>query len=223
MAGAACISIHVPRTGHDLMVPISAQFYLRFQSTCPVRGTTGGGGVSSNSDYDFNPRAPYGARRQAYITQQVIFEISIHVPRTGHDSLYTTTSAICCRFQSTCPVRGTTALTLRLRLDRAISIHVPRTGHDRGARRVHNAEIISIHVPRTGHDWLGGLSRRSTLIFQSTCPVRGTTSRRTRGRWRSQNFNPRAPYGARRRFRRFRHRVFPYFNPRAPYGARRAV
>ena len=56
-----------------------------------------------------------------------------------------------------------------------ISIHVPLAGHDHIVYLTEeHMDLISIHVPLAGHDviaWeLGGL-----LIFQSTCPLRGTT------------------------------------------------
>ena len=102
------ISIHVPRTGHDCR---------RDPRYRPAS--------------DFNPRAPYGARRSCPPRKTAAFLISIHVPRTGHDSspaMAITEAMIsihvprtghdnspfgacptCTGFQSTCPVRGTTA------------------------------------------------------------------------------------------------------------------
>ena len=148
---------------------------LRFQSTCPARGTTSWRGTTAPSRRDFNPRAPRGARR------------GLHSP--------TLTAKV---FQSTCPARGTTVDEEAVRKAAEISIHVPREGHDRpagaarrsrggnfnpraprGARRIsrflcrrsanfnpraprgarHGAGLrhprracISIHVPREGHD-----------------------------------------------------------------------
>ena len=80
------ISTHVPRTGHDGRS--SSSLYAldvfqstrplrgativdglrdddkdKFQSTCPVRGTTPQLPASRYWDWDFNPRAPYGARQ----------------------------------------------------------------------------------------------------------------------------------------------------------------
>ena len=56
---------------------------------------------------------------------------------------------------------------------------------------------ISIHVPRTGHDEERDIDVITEEIFQSTCPVRGTTPA-VHGRWVTHyHFNPRAPYGAR--------------------------
>ena len=79
------ISIHVPRTGHDVVhatyLPFQNDFNPRapygarlhdlllrrrtkpFQSTCPVRGTTFLTPSFTSHHLHFNPRAPYGARR----------------------------------------------------------------------------------------------------------------------------------------------------------------
>ena len=56
-----------------------------FQSTCPARGTT----------LRLQLSAP-------------VVEISIHVPREGHDFSLSSLAETRYRFQSTCPARGTT-------------------------------------------------------------------------------------------------------------------
>ena len=81
----------------------------QFQSTCPARGTTSAPSRPAGAARHFNPRAPRGARparqsqdqslaynfnpraprgaRQHYMTKNIgLVEISIHVPREGHDS-----------------------------------------------------------------------------------------------------------------------------------------
>ena len=81
-------------------------------------------------------------------------------------------------FQSTFPVRGTTFLDSRNSVDyRLISIHVPREGND-GMVNIGFAmpRCISIHVPREGNDFIQLCSFLPHFIFQSTFPVRGTTS-----------------------------------------------
>ena len=101
-----------------------------------------------------------------------------------------------------------------------ISIHAPHTGRDRlqaDPRRPQAA--ISIHAPHTGRDAApeGGAGRPGR--FQSTRPIRGATHRLAGTVLGGVYFNPRAPYGARRRQPAPLTR-FMYFNPRAPYGAR---
>ena len=59
---------------------------IKFQSTCPVRGTTIQRFEVNEDPNNFNPRAPYGARRHGPHDHQSARHISIHVPRTGHDS-----------------------------------------------------------------------------------------------------------------------------------------
>ena len=57
---------------------------------------------------------------------------------------------------------------------------------------------ISIHVPRVGHDFFGlKISGHSMEPFQSTCPVWGTTTRRSCTASGTRYFNPCAPCGAR--------------------------
>ena len=128
----------MPREGHDSSTCLSLEAWNKFLSTCPVRGTT-----------TFLKHKHAGD------------DISIHVPREGHDP------------------RGH-----RARLaPREISIHVPREGHDKTRQmQLYPEREISIHVPREGHD-VGGLQVAWLVLkFLSTCPVRGTTT--FAGHWR---------------------------------------
>ena len=59
--------------------------------------------------------------------------------------------------------------------------------------------------------------------FQSTRPIRGATAHSTCSGRRIRDFNPRAPYGARRPRESSGCAGATYFNPRAPYGARRGA
>ena len=56
---------------------------------------------------------------------------------------------------------------------------------------------ISIHVPQVGHDIRATARSSSVEEFQSTCPRWGTTCRMCGGADRINDFNPRAPGGAR--------------------------
>ena len=132
--------------------------------------------VKAACDDDFNPRAPRGARPAADVVGlwQALF-------------------------QSTCPARGTTALSVEKSNIRVISIHVPREGHDcntfytictqrhfnprapRGARLsifAQHRNVFGNFNPRAPRG-----ARHSTknplhcwIAFQSTCPARGTTA-----------------------------------------------
>ncbi len=74
----------MPREGHDLI------FFFSFLKL-----------------FNFNPRAPRGARPLAEDNGKTLIIISIHVPREGHDCFDSVPSMI-----------------------PKISIHVPREGHD---------------------------------------------------------------------------------------------
>ena len=125
---------------------------------------------------NFNPRAPYGARRRAVSVDNRRVQISIHAPHTGRD-LLAIVATLC-------------------------------------------ANLISIHAPHTGRDCTLLLSCSGNPAFQSTRPIRGATPLVSSSAYLLRNFNPRAPYGARRPGT-----AVPAtpgnFNPRAPYGARR--
>ena len=122
-----------------------------FQSTCPARGTTGG-------------------EASHVLTEN----ISIHVPREGHDRASACVPSRDARFQSTCPARGTT------------SLH----------RAVHKHGGFQSTCPARGTTLPSG-SRLSSPKFQSTCPARGTTAPFVGIKSMRLNFNPRAPRGAR--------------------------
>ena len=168
----------------------------------------------------FNPCAPYGARRIDVAGPILGTEISIHAPLTGRDLSRLSSSAA-----------------------RGISIHAPLTGRDqnrsdkleqyrefqstrplRGATPGFGLQLlkpyISIHAPLTGRDHPWGDMCCFPFLFQSTRPLRGATAGLPLVHPPGQNFNPRAPYGARRWPRPTWH-FASNFNPRAPYGARR--
>ena len=85
--------------------------------------------LTSPQNY-FNPRAPRGARHCVFLAAHQLRDISIHVPREGHDEKnycvlgevvisihvpreghddgYDYEDAAAGQFQSTCPARGTT-------------------------------------------------------------------------------------------------------------------
>ena len=124
------------------------------------------------------------------------------------------------KFQSTRPVRGATKACLAENRSLKISIHAPRAGRDNKAFEGQHPTYISIHAPRAGRDTHSTRSSATPSLFQSTRPVRGATSfveptyaqlkisihAPRAGRdctsgfltGTSQNFNPRAPCGARR-------------------------
>ena len=123
-----------------------------------------------------------------------------------------------------------------------ISIHAPLAGRD--VPEAHSLLLldISIHAPLAGRDYSRSSIYLRVVLFQSTRPLRGATPFLIKlwlrgmisihaplaGRdesvlplpWGPQNFNPRAPCGA-RRGNGPSCRGCTDFNPRAPCGARR--
>ena len=125
-----------------------------------------------------------------------------------------------------------------------ISIHVPREGHDPLRNYWQRETRISIHVPREGHDQPPDISmtvfmifqstcpaRGTTfyyasfsslsLVFQSTCPARGTTSHLLNVAVEINIFQSTCPARGTTHWRGFDRRRQRDFNPRAPRGARR--
>ena len=202
MSDPALISIHMPLAGHDKYAMAGAANDFAFQSTCPLRGTTGritmlvddnvfqstcplrGTTFARPVDLtvqNFNPRAPCGAR--------------LVTVKTGPGTYK--------KFQSTCPLRGTTWVGYFRMVNGTISIHVPLAGHDHppcrgrsparhfnprapcGARQdVTCFDLVCSHFnPRApcGARLCPPSLRLLKAQFQSTCPLRGTTIRRVEG------------------------------------------
>ena len=148
-------------------------------------------------------------------------EISIHVPREGHDKTPSRIYTGPILFQSTCPARGTTSLVCDRGERLAISIHVPREGHDLpGVLWPPPALAISIHVPREGHDASTTSTASTPSNFNPRAPRGARRSPPSRPGRHAADFNPRAPRGARRVSRQEGGVVVLDFNPRAPRGAR---
>ena len=71
--------------GARLICPIAKLYFMIFQSTCPARGTTIHNAAYEFQFLNFNPRAPRGARHKHVTARAFEENISIHVPREGHD------------------------------------------------------------------------------------------------------------------------------------------
>ena len=215
----------------------------RFQSTCPARGTTKKERTNSRTTLHFNPRAPRGARHRHRIhhlqgrrhfnpraprgARLLKHAAQLHnnqfqstCPARGTTLTLYPTCAKSRRFQSTCPARGTTFDQKSAALLDCISIHVPREGHDWASAVVVDCWCsISIHVPREGHDvyFVGKVD--FTVLFQSTCPARGTTSVKSL-LMGSVPFQSTCPARGTTWPLCILHKNHGDFNPRAPRGAR---
>ena len=167
----------------------------------PLAGHDAGGLLSAPIvEGNFNPRAPCGARRQPRHVHGIpVHDFNPHAPcgarlAVGGGLMHIRV------FQSTCPLRGTTQAVARIRRLHLISIHMPLAGHDQrtwtqaprpsyfnphapcGARRFRPCTAsacppISIHMHLAGHDQTERITTRRLPVFQSTCPLRGTTRR----------------------------------------------
>ena len=183
----------LPARGATTIFAIRHSARKLFQSTLPARGATataiGQGGQPPNH---FNPRSPHGERPEISLDSCLIFDISIHAPRTGSDADGNFVYCIVCEFQSTLPARGATSLwkswlrstrfqstlpargATRTRPQQSqaggISIHAPRTGSDRTSMTRSTRWSISIHAPRTGSDCKPVSAESCDLYFNPRSP-----------------------------------------------------
>ena len=107
-AKTVLISIHVPREGHDALSYDCVWSAFDFNPRAPRGARLLIIITSSGYRINFNPRAPRGARLRKGLPFLFLFPISIHVPREGHDYDASKISPHNNKFQSTCPARGTT-------------------------------------------------------------------------------------------------------------------
>ena len=112
------ISIHVPRTGHDGEGLEEVVSDVLISIHVPRTGHDREDMIHEDVAYCISIHVPRTGHDAALKQAQVRAEISIHVPRTGHDFA----GAVFCyayyKFQSTCPVRGTTAVRRRCYVQR---------------------------------------------------------------------------------------------------------
>ena len=170
---------------------------------------------------NFNPRAPCGARQTSVVWISGGKEISTHAPLAGRDRGGAIAPPLYFFISTHAPLAGRDKQGKKHTCDTGISTHAPLAGRDRGVFLLLHAVIISTHAPLAGRD------RACSLRLKQF-----------------QNFNPRAPCGARLinavkvscrdgfqptrplRGATVRHGagggVKRYFNPRAPCGARPA-
>ena len=109
---AGNISIHVPREGHDQLRARGVSGDYNFNPRAPRGARRRKIGALLRWRFHFNPRAPRGARLVRLVYLRQAGRISIHVPREGHDDPHRQRHCVSGRFQSTCPARGTTNMIL---------------------------------------------------------------------------------------------------------------
>ena len=192
----------------------------RFQSTLPVWGATGGGGVAGRrgtisihaprvgSDHDqFGQKHPipkfqstlpvWGATLLVGVSGALYIKISIHAPRVGSDQEIPHGISRYQQFQSTLPVWGATLVCRVAFPDLVISIHAPRVGSDYYRYLTHqdNPEFQST-LPVWGATGWGGVQLWEVVI-SIHAPRVGSDGLPLQQRWRRSNFNPRSPCGER--------------------------
>ena len=218
------ISIHAPLAGRDQQHGARAAATAIFQSTRPSRGATEDFKRDGGRFYDFNPRAPRGARPKRFplILQSTLFQSTR--PSRGATLISDSDRDLGDKFQSTRPSRGATVSpSQRMRASRVFQSTRPSRGATSClSHPAFRMRGISIHAPLAGRDLLrsaaistGWASFQSTRPsrgatrawkaaidaeneFQSTRPSRGATDAVCVQQSGRRNFNPRAPRGARR-------------------------
>ena len=175
---AAAISIHAPHTGRDADGKSAIDVGQQFQSTRPIRGATKKHPPPIDNP-NFNPRAPYGARRFAIWAD--LLHLQYFNPRAPYGARLLTGVLVVWlfRFQSTRPIRGATGTSFSLRVSREFQSTRPIRGATRSLNPfVPPKHMISIHAPHTGRDFALSLvyALLARKVFQSTRPIRGATS-----------------------------------------------
>ena len=146
----------------------------------------------------FNPRAPCGARPEAYQDAIAPLNFNPRAPcgaRQGavwlyrRDALYFNPRAPC----GARPYRGHNP-----QCGKTISIHAPLAGRDWEWERPAPAGTFQSTRPLRGATDIKTLDKNLNDLFQSTRPLRGATDTESRSFAHDQkDFNPRAPCGAR--------------------------
>ena len=130
-------------------------------------------------------------------------KISIHAPHTGRDifqlDVMITTFYY---FNPRAPYGARLASSAGAFFASSISIHAPHTGRDEQLRQKDIQIAISIHAPHTGRDDVSVVEYKKAKI-SIHAPHTGRDSTASVATLDKNNFNPRAPYGARLKDGRF--------------------
>ena len=148
-----------------------------FQSTRPLRGATGAGGVSDSTGA-ISTHAPIAGRDVAAQTIRPLgYRISTHAPIAGRDDARMVGLDLRVEFQPTRPLRGATLVAAVALLEVRISTHAPLAGRDGAlvAGRVHGLQI-STHAPLAGRD-KGNATRFEVCNISTHAPLAGRDSK----------------------------------------------
>ena len=124
------VSIHAPRVGCDVLLPIGWEPYLEVSIHAPRVGCDLTRSQNSKLEISFNSRTPCGVRLVAPSVHCEAVHVSIHAPRVGCDVCTLPRPLSSAKFQFTHPVWGATTTWEPLAQLREVSIHAPRVGCD---------------------------------------------------------------------------------------------
>ena len=167
------ISTHAPLAGRDIFASAGERTH-GISTHAPLAGRDACRRPSLTLRWNFNPRAPCGARRHPWSCSRSLRAFQPTRPLRGATNMLFLLFSVM-RFQPTRPLRGATPPPPVSPPPPEISTHAPLAGRDHGRHGSVRACQISTHAPLAGRDRPQGSS-----IGRPT------------------DFNPRAPCGARR-------------------------
>ena len=151
--------------------------FNRFQSTRPIRGATWGHRIDISIIWDFNPRAPYGARQSVLYG---IIEISNFNPRAPYGARLILYRVLCLRHPISIHAPHTGRDLTRLVLDTNRQNFNPRAPY--GARLTQTGNSTGYPTNFNPRAPYGARPRakqkqKTREQFQSTRPIRGATAK----------------------------------------------
>ena len=164
----------MPLAGHDAPPAGRRRRSRYFNPHAPLRSTTPPVQIS-NARFSISIHVPLAGHDFAQDLDRDVFTISIRVPLAGHDSLPGIAITYVTNFNPRAPCGARPAIQGGLSHWRYISIRVPLAGHDRRADATQNR----VAPFQSACPLRGTTIRRTPLLlvyqFQSACPLRGTT------------------------------------------------
>ena len=201
------------------MTCLLMQSRMKFQPTRPLRGATFYG-RRRFLIYHISTHAPLAGRDLSRTEQENQHRISTHAPLAGRDKYLWYLSRTEQEFQPTRPLRGATNRVLNPCNSSNISTHAPLAGRDECSTPISSIRMrISTHAPLAGRDEEAAERLKSQEKISTHAPLAGRDRQLLFLSMDRNNFNPRAPCGA-RRYKAKQTRPKTNFNPRAPCGAR---
>ena len=215
------ISTHAPLAGRD-MPPKRRNQHENISTHAPLAGRDAAASSLLPFFFDFNPRAPCGARPRGQPAGARLNDIS--TPRARCGARRACAGALLRAAQdfnprAPCGARRK-AITVREEMTSVFQPTRPLRGATRGQGRGVGRRKFQPTRPLRGATGADCTGRRTTTI-STHAPLAGRDLQNSLISESEHYFNPRAPCGARRAFRTGLSMTAD-FNPRAPCGARRS-